>query len=112
GQIDRAPPVLYCPRPAQALSGSAWKAPPGASIPFAAPYGLCTASFQAVFNHDAENQMTDHLSQPDDAWAPPRPTALLVLADGTVIEGKGIGATGETVAEVCFNTALTGYQEI
>ncbi|MER2533550.1 MAG: glutamine-hydrolyzing carbamoyl-phosphate synthase small subunit [Rhizobiaceae bacterium] len=40
------------------------------------------------------------------------PTALLVLADGTVIEGRGIGATGEAVAEVCFNTALTGYEEI
>jgi carbamoyl-phosphate synthase small subunit len=37
---------------------------------------------------------------------------MLVLADGTVIEGKGIGATGKVQAEVCFNTALTGYQEI
>lgn len=37
---------------------------------------------------------------------------MLVLADGTVIEGKGAGATGSVVAEVCFNTALTGYQEI
>jgi carbamoyl-phosphate synthase small subunit len=35
-----------------------------------------------------------------------------VLADGTVIEGKGLGATGSVAAEVCFNTALTGYQEI
>ena len=40
------------------------------------------------------------------------PTALLVLADGTVIEGKGAGATGIAVGEVCFNTAMTGYQEI
>ncbi len=45
-------------------------------------------------------------------WAPEVPTALLVLADGTVIEGRGLGATGSAVAEVCFNTALTGYQEI
>ncbi|WP_028032702.1 glutamine-hydrolyzing carbamoyl-phosphate synthase small subunit [Chelativorans sp. J32] len=45
-------------------------------------------------------------------WSEPRPTALLVLADGTVIEGRGIGATGVAVGEVCFNTALTGYQEI
>ncbi|GHC65967.1 glutamine-hydrolyzing carbamoyl-phosphate synthase small subunit [Limoniibacter endophyticus] len=45
-------------------------------------------------------------------WTVEKPTALLVLADGTVIEGKGLGATGEAVAEVCFNTALTGYQEI
>ena len=46
------------------------------------------------------------------AWADPVPTALLVLADGTVIEGFGVGATGEATAEVCFNTAMTGYQEI
>ncbi len=46
------------------------------------------------------------------AWTSEKPTALLVLADGTVIEGKGIGATGKVTAEVCFNTALTGYQEI
>ncbi|MDO6964172.1 glutamine-hydrolyzing carbamoyl-phosphate synthase small subunit [Rhizobium alvei] len=46
------------------------------------------------------------------AWTKEKPTALLVLADGTVIEGKGIGATGRTQAEVCFNTALTGYEEI
>jgi carbamoyl-phosphate synthase small subunit len=45
-------------------------------------------------------------------WATETPTALLVLADGTVIEGRGLGATGSAVAEVCFNTALTGYQEI
>ncbi|MCO5065193.1 MAG: glutamine-hydrolyzing carbamoyl-phosphate synthase small subunit [Rhizobiaceae bacterium] len=45
-------------------------------------------------------------------WTIDKPTALLVLADGTVIEGRGLGATGSTVAEVCFNTALTGYQEI
>jgi carbamoyl-phosphate synthase small subunit len=45
-------------------------------------------------------------------WTIEKPTALLVLADGTVIEGRGLGATGTAVAEVCFNTALTGYQEI
>ena len=39
-------------------------------------------------------------------------TALLVLADGTVLEGLGLGATGHAVGEVCFNTAMTGYQEI
>lgn len=46
------------------------------------------------------------------AWQEPTPTAVLVLADGTVIEGFGIGARGEAVAEVCFNTAMTGYEEI
>ncbi|MGA1802515.1 glutamine-hydrolyzing carbamoyl-phosphate synthase small subunit [Rhizobium sp. HT1-10] len=45
-------------------------------------------------------------------WTTELPTAMLVLADGTVIEGKGIGATGKVQAEVCFNTALTGYEEI
>jgi carbamoyl-phosphate synthase small subunit len=45
-------------------------------------------------------------------WTSKKPTALLVLGDGTVIEGVGVGATGKVTAEVCFNTALTGYQEI
>jgi carbamoyl-phosphate synthase small subunit len=38
--------------------------------------------------------------------------ALLVLADGTVFEGYGFGAEGETIGEVVFNTSMTGYQEI
>lgn len=41
-----------------------------------------------------------------------RPTACLALADGTIFYGTGFGATGKTVAELCFNTAMTGYQEI
>ena len=45
-------------------------------------------------------------------WDEPAPTAVLVLADGTVLEGFGLGATGQAVGEVCFNTAMTGYQEI
>lgn len=40
------------------------------------------------------------------------PTAALVLASGEVFYGHGIGATGDAVGEVCFNTAITGYQEI
>jgi carbamoyl-phosphate synthase small subunit len=47
-----------------------------------------------------------------EPWADEAPTALLVLAGGTVIEGKGAGAVGVAVGEVCFNTAMTGYQEI
>jgi len=39
-------------------------------------------------------------------------TGRLVLANGTVLEGQGIGATGSAVGEVCFNTSMTGYQEI
>jgi carbamoyl-phosphate synthase small subunit len=45
-------------------------------------------------------------------WQPPVHTALLVLADGTVISGFGLGHEGSTGGEVCFNTAITGYQEI
>ncbi|NNE87471.1 MAG: glutamine-hydrolyzing carbamoyl-phosphate synthase small subunit [Silicimonas sp.] len=44
--------------------------------------------------------------------ATPKPTACLALADGTIFYGKGFGATGNKVAELCFNTAMTGYQEI
>src|ERR1700675_3995036 len=46
------------------------------------------------------------------AWPVHKPTALLVLADGTVLEGFGLGAEGQAVGEVCFNTAMTGYEEI
>ncbi len=44
--------------------------------------------------------------RPDDS------TAALILADGSVIWGQGVGATGHAVGEVCFNTSITGYQEI
>jgi carbamoyl-phosphate synthase small subunit len=58
--------------------------------------------------------MTSEQATPDAAavWSDPRPTAVLVLADGTVLEGIGLGATGHAVGEVCFNTAMTGYEEI
>lgn len=39
-------------------------------------------------------------------------TGVLVLADGTVFRGRGVGAVGDAVGEVCFNTSMTGYQEI
>ena len=42
----------------------------------------------------------------------PKPTACLALADGTVFHGHGFGAVGTAEAELCFNTAMTGYQEI
>jgi carbamoyl-phosphate synthase small subunit len=48
----------------------------------------------------------------ETGWTDERPTGLLVLADGTIIEGRGAGAAGIAVGEVCFNTAMTGYQEI
>ncbi len=46
------------------------------------------------------------VAQPEGA------TACLVLADGTVFWGRGLGAAGDAVGEVCFNTSMTGYQEI
>ena len=45
-------------------------------------------------------------------WSEPKATALLVLDDGPVIEGVGVGALGKAAGEVCFNTAMTGYEEI
>jgi carbamoyl-phosphate synthase small subunit len=42
----------------------------------------------------------------------PGATGVLALADGTILQGIGVGAAGEAVGEVCFNTAMTGYQEI
>lgn len=47
-----------------------------------------------------------HAPQPDGA------TGVLVLADGSVAWGRGFGAAGLAVGEVCFNTAMTGYQEV
>jgi carbamoyl-phosphate synthase small subunit len=50
---------------------------------------------------------------PESALAFARqPTGVLVLADGTAFWGQGCGAKGHAVAEVCFNTAMSGYQEI
>ena len=51
-------------------------------------------------------------ARPPAPWAETPTTARLVLADGSVIEGYGLGATGQATGEVCFNTAMTGYQEI
>ncbi len=45
-------------------------------------------------------------------WQQTRATGLLILADGTRLEGHGIGAVGHAAGEVVFNTAMTGYQEI
>ena len=52
------------------------------------------------------------LKTPPANWTKPVATAVLVLADGTIIKGMGVGAVGHSVGEVCFNTAMTGYQEI
>ena len=49
---------------------------------------------------------------PSRAPSQPKPTACLVLADGTLFYGQGFGATGETGAERVLDTARTGCQEI
>ncbi len=49
---------------------------------------------------------------PAPGWRPRIATGALVLASGAVVEGFGVGATGWAVGEVCFNTAMTGYEEI
>jgi carbamoyl-phosphate synthase small subunit len=55
---------------------------------------------------------TTQSQSPPAPWTEAPSTGRLVLADGTVISGQGLGATGSAVGEVCFNTAMTGYQEI
>jgi carbamoyl-phosphate synthase small subunit len=45
-------------------------------------------------------------------WQQTPATALLILRDGTRLEGRGLGAIGHAAGEVCFNTAMTGYEEI
>ena len=54
----------------------------------------------------------DELRAKQNAPQSKRANAILALADGTVFKGVSIGADGQTVAEVVFNTAMTGYQEI
>ena len=51
-------------------------------------------------------------AQQENPVHPVHPKAILALADGTVFIGQSIGAPGQTVGEVVFNTAITGYQEI
>ncbi len=60
----------------------------------------------------ADDTATIDSDQYSQAWPARIVTAVLVLEDGTVIEGQGLGATGNAVGEICFNTAITGYQEI
>jgi len=56
--------------------------------------------------------MANSVSSDAALWSEPQITAVLVLADGRVIRGVGLGAQGLATGEVCFNTAMTGYQEI
>ncbi len=76
----------------------------------AASAGLAASAGAASFFCSAAGACA---SDPVGATAPTgQTTGLLVLADGTVLPGQGIGATGNAVGEVCFNTSMTGYQEI
>jgi carbamoyl-phosphate synthase small subunit len=52
------------------------------------------------------------VAEPAAPAQPEGATGVLALADGTLIWGRGLGAEGEAVGEVCFNTAMTGYQEV
>ncbi len=52
------------------------------------------------------------MAEPTSLRAPAGATGVLVLASGDVIWGRGFGAEGAAVGEVCFNTSITGYQEI
>ena len=52
------------------------------------------------------------MAEPSPTRAPSGATAVLVLASGEIVWGRGFGAEGAAVGEVCFNTSITGYQEI
>lgn len=65
-----------------------------------------------MYHWGTRAKMTGKQEQSTFTWHEPRATALLVLANGEVLEGFGLGATGSAAGEVCFNTAMTGYQEI
>ncbi len=58
------------------------------------------------------SQSDTHTAVKTGAKTGAKPTACLALADGTLFFGQGFGATGQAQAELCFNTAMTGYQEI
>jgi carbamoyl-phosphate synthase small subunit len=61
-----------------------------------------------IVQNQAPTQSRNENNADVPAWA----TAALALADGTIFYGKGAGATGLAVGELCFNTAMTGHQEI
>jgi carbamoyl-phosphate synthase small subunit len=65
-----------------------------------------------AFRHHPEDRSDMTASTQKDRIQPAWATGALVLPDGEVFWGRGIGATGAAVGEVCFNTSLTGYQEI
>ncbi len=71
-----------------------------------------TLNTEAPAMNDTATPLQAQTAHAPAPWAPRLRTGRLVLADGSVFEGFGFGATGSAVGEVCFNTAMTGYQEI
>ncbi len=65
---------------------------------------------QTAPKQTASKQTAPDTTNPDAP--PPGATAVLALSDGTLIWGRGLGAAVTRVGEVCFNTSMTGYQEI
>lgn len=96
----RAVPAKHWPA-LIAATGLSFEDMPGASV--AAPADPATPS---------SSPTAVEPSMPEAADTPPAgATACIVLMDGTVLWGRGFGAAGTRVGEICFNTGLTGYQE-
>jgi len=76
--------------------------------------GLALEDLPRAPRPKTETTVSDSAIPEGDAMAraPEGATAALVLSDGTVLWGRGFGAHGTTVAEICFNTGMTGYQEV
>ncbi|MFT8243336.1 glutamine-hydrolyzing carbamoyl-phosphate synthase small subunit [Roseomonas sp. BN140053] len=93
-------------RQARAIPAKHWPA-------LVAATGLGFAEMPGAATPIPESPMPDATpaANPADA-VPPGATACVVLADGTVFWGRGFGAAATTVGEICFNTSLTGYQEV
>jgi len=70
---------------------------------------LCVRSIRDLKNIINQGGL---MSTSHSAWQTRPKTACLVFADGTVIYGYGVGSVGEALGEICFNTSITGYQEI
>lgn len=69
----------------------------------------CTSGHRQITHNQLGSPLSTTTSH---GWTEIPSTARLILADGTIIAGQGLGAIGSAVGEVCFNTAMTGYQEI
>jgi carbamoyl-phosphate synthase small subunit len=75
-------------------------------------YILHTYTGEIAASLGKENALNMAVRPKNPYLPPPGATGVLVLADGTLFWGQGAGANGDAVGEVCFNTSITGYQEI